>query len=98
MPKLKTYVCGLTRSVGIVLIVANGSGVPVVGKDPVPKFAIPRGSGNEAPKFVTPNVFGTLAAVFARIFLKKKSYLPANPPRITVLSSPKSDLAKCGVY
>ncbi len=57
-------------------MVANGSGVPVAGKDPAPKLAIPRGfvaAGNDAPKFVTPKVFGTLAAVLLRMLLKKKS-------------------------
>jgi hypothetical protein len=35
---------------GIVLMVANGSGVPVAGNDPTPKFPMPRGSVPPAKK------------------------------------------------
>ncbi len=56
--------------------VANGSGVPVVGKEPAPKLPMPRGlvsAGNDTPKLVAPNEFGTVAAVLTSILLKKKS-------------------------
>ena len=57
-------------------MVANGSGVPVVGRRANSEFRdttrISVGLGREAPKFVTPNVFGTLAAVFCENVVEEK--------------------------